>query len=166
MFEAHRRHWEKNKYRIAAAGGTLLFLIGLWQFSAAARKEVQLQLCVEASGTSATLAEDKAANVDLKNNPRAAEFKDLSSGKRGVIEDRCVVGAIEIFKSRVLLDDPTIPETPERLALTVAFACRRMLTKGWNIGEIDIYHLQKPPVNFTEVDEFKSTMQQIPDCKD
>ena len=65
-----------------------------------------------------------------------------------------------------MLDDPTIPETPERLALTVAFACRRMLTKGWNIGEIDIYHLQKPPVNFTEVDEFKSTMQQIPDCKD
>ena len=71
MFEAHGRPWERDKYRIVAAGNTLLFLIGLWQFSAADRKEIRLQLSVEANETISTWSANKAANVDLKNNPRA-----------------------------------------------------------------------------------------------
>jgi len=166
MFEAYRRGLEANKYWLAAAGGALLVALGLWQFSAVAHREVQLQLCVEASGIAERLAQDKAANRDFKQSTRADAFRELIEGRRGVIEDRCVVGTMERFKSRVLFDDPATSETPEQSALFVAFACRRMASRNFSAGAINIFHLQTHPENLTEIDEFKSTMQQIPGCTD
>ena len=65
MFEAYRRGLEANKYWLAAAGGALLVALGLWQFSAVAHREVQLQLCVEASGIAERLAQDKIGRAHV-----------------------------------------------------------------------------------------------------
>jgi hypothetical protein len=170
VIEEQKLLWEKVKFSVAAIGGVILFFIGLWQFSITSRNEFakpvlqkQLDLCVEASEAAATLAEDVSSEKDPKKNPKAVPYFALYFGKLGVVEDRCVYRTMVNFKQKVF-DKAQINETPSRLALSIAFACRRLISKGWNSGLLGIYDPQRLLESFTDLDDYKETMQKIPEC--
>jgi hypothetical protein len=177
MIEERKLAWEKTKFAITALGGTLLFLIGLWQFSITSRNDFakpiikkQLDLCIEASGAAAILAEDVRSGRNPGENAKAIDYRSLYFGRLGVVEDRCVYRTMVNFKTFVLdtqisKDDVEKVEKASRLALTIGFACRRMLSKGWNAGLVKAYD----PINlletFTDLDDYRNTMNQIAECQ-
>lgn len=162
--------WEKRRFVITAVGGLLLFLIGLWQFSITSRNEFakpvlekQLELCVEAAGTAAGLAHDVALGRDPWKNPKVADFRALYFGKMALIEDRCVYGAMVRFNNAVLNGAPRVDAANEG-SLGIAFACRRMLARGWHAGLVGIYDPHKLFENISDLPHYASAMQQIPGC--
>jgi hypothetical protein len=175
MIEERKLAWEKTKFVVTALGGTLLFLIGLWQFSITSRNDFakpiikeQLDLCVEASGAAAILAEDVRLGRNPGENAKAIDYRSLYFGRLGVVEDRCVYRTMVNFKLAVL-DNRMKKEDAheaERLALSIGFACRRMLSKGWNAGLVKAYD----PINlletFTDLDDYRNKMNEIPECRD
>jgi hypothetical protein len=170
MIEEQKLRWEKAKFFITAVGGTVLFFIGLWQFSITSRNEFakpvlqkQLDLCIEASGTAATLAEDARHGLDPEKNQVAITYLSLYYGKLGVVEDRCLYRTMVNFKQKVF-DKSHSTESASRLALTIAFACRRLISKNWRAGLLEIYDPQQLLESFTDLPDYNRTMQSIPEC--
>jgi hypothetical protein len=171
MIEEQKLRWEKRRFFITAIGGTLLFFIGLWQFSITSRNEFakpvlqkQLDLCIEASGDAATLAEDVNKNLDPEKNPVAITYLSLYNGKLGVVEDRCLYRTMVNFKQNVF-DKRQSTQPAQRLALTIAFACRRLISKYWRAGLLWIYDPQQLFESFTDLKDYKDTMESIAECK-
>ena len=173
MIEERKLAWEKTKFAITALGGTLLFLIGLWQFNITSRNdfakpiiERQLDLCIEASGAAAILAEDVRSGRNPGENAKAIDYRSLYFGRLGVVEDQCVYRAMVNFKTFVL--DTQIgkedAENASRRALTIGFACRRMLSKGWNAGLVKVYDPMKLLETFTDLPDYSNKMSEIPEC--
>ena len=165
--EEQKLSWEKVKFFVTAIGGTVLFFIGLWQFSITSRNEFakpvlekQLDLCIEASGAAATLAEDVRRGRDPEQNNVAITYLALYFGKLGVVEDRCLYRTMVNFKEKVF-DKKQINETPSRLALSIGFACRRLISKSWKAGLVGIYDPQQLFESFTDLDDYKTTMQRV-----
>lgn len=175
MIEEIKLAWEKRKFAVTALGGTLLFLIGFWQFSITSRNEFakpvlkgQLDLCIEASGAAAILAEDVRLGKNPAENAKAIDFHSLYFGRLGVVEDRCVYRTMVNFNSVVLESQLSKDDAHKasRLALSIGFACRRMLSKGWNAGLVKAYDPIKLLDTFTDLDDYKNTMSQIAECND
>ena len=181
MIEEQKLAWEKVKFFVTALGGALLFFIGLWQFSITSRNEFakpviekQLDLCIEASAAAAILAEDVRKGLNPKDNPKSVDFRSLYFGKLGVVEDRCLYRTMVNFHTNVLaaqtneaIDATTAEENglkASRYALSIGFACRRMLSKGWNAGLVRFYDPQKLFETFTDLNDYKDTMEHIDDC--
>jgi hypothetical protein len=171
LIEDRKLRWEKWKFFITAIGGTVLFFIGLWQFSVTSRNEFakpvlqqQLDLCIEASGDAATLAEDLGNDLDPKKNPVAIPYLSLYYGKLGVVEDRCLYRTMVNFKTAVF-DKVESTQTAPRLALAIAFACRRLISKNWRAGLLSVYDPQHLLESFTDLDDYKDTMKGIEECK-
>src|SRR5215831_3589514 len=108
MAEDRKLRWEKQKFVMAGLGATLLFLIGLWQFSITSRNEFakpvlqkQLDLCIEATEAAATLAEDVRLGKDPGENKKAINYRSLYFGRLGVVEDRCLYRTMVNFKEAV-----------------------------------------------------------------
>jgi hypothetical protein len=172
MIEDRKLLWEKQKFFIAAIGGLVLFLIGFWQFSLTSRNDFakpvlqkQLDLCIDASGAAATLAEDVRRKLDLEKDPASVAYLALYYGKLGVVEDRCVYRTMVNFKTAVF-DHAQTQETPSRLALSIGFACRRMVSKSWKAGILGIYDPQRLFESFTDLEDYNTTMGGIAECKD
>lgn len=169
--ENRKFRWERLRFLIASLGGACLFLVGLWQFSITARNdfarpvlEKQIELCMDASESAARLAQPvnrKAA--DWRDGPVASRFLALYFGKLGVVEDRCLYGAMLRFK-RALFDRDDAAGAG-RLALTISFACRRLLSKNWNAGLVGLYDPQDLIESFTDLDDYRQTMNAQPHCR-
>lgn len=166
--------WEKVRWIVAGAGGTLLFLIGLWQFTIAARNEFakpvlakQLELCVEVSELAALLAQPtNRSTAEWKTSELAQKYLAFYYGKLGVVEDRCLYGAMVSFKTAVFDRGSDEPATDEsRKALTIAFACRRLLSRNWSTGLVGIYDPQELFEAFTSLEDFRNTMNANTHCR-
>ena len=162
--------WEKRKFLITAAAGIFLFLIGLWQFSITSRNDFakpvlvkQLELCVEASNAAATLAQNPNQDLSPANDPARA-FLSLYYGKLAVVEDQCVYRTMVDFK-RIVFDKAAGAITPSRAALRIAFACRRMISRGWKSGLLGIYDPQNLIESFNDLDDYKDSMKAIAECR-
>jgi hypothetical protein len=167
VIEERKLAWEKIRFFVTVIGGSVLFFIGLWQFSITARNdfakpvlEKQLELCIEASSAAAALAQASAPD----DHPSLSSFKNLYYGKLAVVEDKCVYRTMVQFKQSVL-DKQASSVTPSRAALRIAFACRRMLTRNWSAGLLGVYDPQRLVDSFNDLDDFKETMNAIPECK-
>jgi hypothetical protein len=166
MLEERKLIWEQRRFVITGLGAFVLFLIGLWQFTITSRNEFakpvlqkQLDLCIEASNAAAVLAQP---NPDLKGET-AIQYLALYYGKLAVVEDQCVYRAMVRFKTSVFDGEPA-NITPQRAALTIAFACRRMLSKGWNVSLLGIYDPQHLLENFTDLADYKTSMESVAEC--
>ncbi len=164
--------WERVRFLITSLGGTLLFFIGLWQFTITARNdfakpvvEKQMELCLDATERAALLAQtSNSPNSDWKSGEVARGYLALYYGKLGVVEDRCLYDSMLRFKT-VLFDGRQSVTSPERLALTIAFACRRLISKNWSPGLAGVYDPQRLFESFTDLADYKETMGQMKSCK-
>jgi hypothetical protein len=158
--------WENRRFFIAGIGAVILFLIGLWQFTITSRNEFakpvlekQMNLCIEASNAAAILAQP---NPDLKGET-AINYLALYYGKLAVVEDQCVYQTMVDFKTLVFdkkqKDGDNEPVT--RKALKIAFACRRMLSKGWKVSLLGIYDPQHLFEAFTDLKDYKESMKSV-----
>ena len=169
--DERRFRWEIAKFLIGAIGGAVLFLIGLWQFSITARNEFakpvlaqQIALCMEASDSAAKLAQDaNRRNPDWQSSDLAIKYLALYYGKLGIVEDRCLYGAMVNFKKTVF-DGALSTESPNRLALTISFACRRMMSKNWSSGLVGLYYPQHLFDSFNDLDDYRNTMSASRHC--
>jgi len=155
-----------KKTVVTGVGAVILFFIGLWQFTVTSRNDFakpvlqkQLELCVEASNAAAILAEP---NADLKGQT-ASEYKALYYGKLAVVEDRCVYQTMVNFKQAVF-DGVESDVSFQRAALRIAFACRRLLSKGWNASLLRIYDPQHLLESFTDLKDYKDSMHALAEC--
>ncbi len=170
--EANKIRWEKQRFFIAAIGGTVLFLIGLWQFTITARNSFaepvlqrQLDLCIEASGSAAELANMKANGAnELERSEEGVKFLSLYFGRLGVVENQCVYNAMVRFHNRIFLnkgDDNNV----HRLALRVAFACRQMISRNWSPGLVAVYDPQYLIDDFTDLGDYRNAIKSMPGCE-
>ena len=163
--------WERVRFLITSLGGTLLFFIGLWQFTITARNdfakpvlEKQMELCLDATESAALLAQPSSwSQSGWKNGENARGYLALYYGKLGVVEDRCVYDSMVRFKT-VLFDGRKSDTSLERLALTIAFACRRLISKNWSPGLAGVYDPQRLFESFSDLDDYKNTMGTISSC--
>jgi hypothetical protein len=170
--EEAKLKWEKQKFVIAAVSSILLFLIGLWQFSITSRNEFakpvlqkQLDFCVDAAGSAAVVADDFENKRPFLNGEKAREFTSLYYGRMGIVEDRCVYASMVAFHRVVFENKPSPSETTaSRLALGIAFACRRMLSQGWRAGLVRLYDPHNLFENFTDLADYENVMKQVPEC--
>jgi hypothetical protein len=167
MHEASELRWEKQRFWLTAVGGVLLFFIGLWQFSITARNDFakpllvkQLDLCIEASEAAAKLAREASPDFNSAD-PTVVAYRSLYFGKLAVVEDQCVYQSMVRFKQTVFDKKQAEP----RAALQIAFACRRMLTRGWKAGVLGIYDPQNLIESFNDLTDFKESMNAFPECK-
>jgi hypothetical protein len=164
--------WERTRFLLGSIGGTILFAIGLWQFTVAARNDfakpvlkMQMELCVEASGLAALLAQPSSrAGTEWKSSETARNYLSLYYGKLGVVEDRCVYDAMVKFKTH-LFDDVASRKSPNRLALTVAFACRRLISKNWSSGLVGLYDPLQLFDAFTDLEDFRNMTEDNEHCR-
>ena len=170
MSDDRALRWEKQRFWLTAVGGLLLFFIGLWQFSITSRNDFakplltkQLDLCIEASESAARLAQEAEPDLSAKN-PTAATYLSLYYGKLAVVEDQCLYQSMVRFKGQVFDKRPSSVSSP-RAALQIAFACRRMLTKGWGTGVLGIYDPQGLIASFNDLEDFKDSMNAVEACK-
>jgi hypothetical protein len=171
--DERRFRWEIAKFLIGAVGGGALFLIGLWQFSITARNdfakpvlEQQIKLCMDASESAATLAQDVSrTDPDWQSSDLAVTYLALYYGKLGIVEDRCLYNAMVNFKKTVF-DGVRNSEglSANRLALTISFACRRMLSKNWSSGLVSLYDPQHLFDSFNDLEDYRNTMQSKDHC--
>ena len=167
--EDKRLAWEKAKFFISAVGGAGLFFIGLWQFSITSRNDFakpvfqkQLELCIDASNAAAILAQDPAQANARSDVGRT--YLSLYYGRLAVVEDQCLYRTMVNFK-RAVFDKDTSDVMPDRAALRIAFACRRMLTRGWSAGLLGIYDPQRLLESFTDLDDYRESIAAIPGCE-
>jgi hypothetical protein len=168
--EERKLRWEKTKFIATGVAGFAFFVIGLWQFNLTSRNDVakpllqkQLDLCIEASGAAAMLA--PAPTDDSPPNKPRTTFLGLYYGKLAVVEDSCVYSSMVRFKTGVL-DGQVRDHDASRAAITIAFACRRLLIKNWNAGLVGIYDPQHLTSDFSKLNDFKVSMNEIDGCKD
>ncbi len=168
--EDRKLSWEKAKFIATAIGGFLFFIIGLWQFNLTSRNDLakpllqkQIDLCIEASGAAATLAL-KPTDDEPPVRPRTT-YLGLYYGRLAVVEDSCVYRTMVNFKTQVL-DGEIRDQGARRLAISIAFACRRLLIKNWNAGLVGIYDPQHLVKAYDELADFKVSMDSIAECKD
>ena len=163
--------WERIRFLIASFGGTLLFFIGLWQFTITARNdfakpvlEKQLELCMDATESAALLAQtSNSPESDWKSGDVARGYLALYYGKLGVVEDRCLYDSMVGFK-RVQFDGIQSDTSRNRLALTIAFACRRLISKNWSPGLAAVYDPQRLFESFSDLEDYKNTMGKYKNC--
>lgn len=170
--EAKKLRWEKQRFFITAIGGSVLFLIGLWQFTISARNgfaqpvlQRQLDLCIEAAGSAAELANMKVNGMQrLEASAEGVKFLSLYFGRLGVVENQCVYNAMLKFHERVFRDSGS-DNNVHRLALKVGFACRQMISRNWSPGLVALYDPQFLIENFTNMTDYSSTIQSMPGCE-
>ena len=171
QLEERKLRWNQVRFLITALGGTFLFLIGIWQFTITARNdfakpllEKQIDLCIDASEAAALLALSDRGAPDWQTGPAAQRYLAHYYGKLGVIEDKCLYLSMVKYKT-VIFDNAQTAVTPNRLALAIAFACRRLISRHWSPGLVGFYD----PLHLTEaladLDDYRQTMQQIESCK-
>jgi len=95
----------------------------------------------------------------------ATEYKALYYGKLAVVEDRCVYQTMYDFKN-VIFDGIASDVPRPRLALRIAFACRRLLSKGWNASLLRLYDPQHLLESFTDLTDYKKSMETYPSAID
>lgn len=175
--EDRKFRWERARFLIASVGGAVLFLVGLWQFAVTSRNEFakpvleqQMKLCIEASESAALLAFDSSdGSSDWRRGDTARKYLALYYGKLGVVEDRCLYDSMVAFKSRVFdgqkaFDDFGNEISPSRLALTISFACRRLLSKHWSSGIVGLYDPHHLFESFSDLEDYRNTLKSKRHC--
>lgn len=119
---------------------------------------------MDASESAALLAQPLSRKTaDWRDGAVASRFLALYFGKLGAVEDRRLYDSMIRFKNAVF--DSENAAGASRLALTISFACRRLLSKNWDSGLVGLHDPQALIESFTDLDDYRQTMNAQSHCK-